>query len=81
MTRFWALLEESVLVTGIITLAFVSVLCYLVVVGRPVPDWLLHVLWIIMGFFFGAKTQRGIDRREARRREVNLPEGMEYRGR
>ncbi len=50
------LLKQSVLVQAVITLAVIGATLYLVVVGRPVEDWLLQVLWLILGFYFGSKV-------------------------
>lgn len=58
MAKFWELLEKSVLVSGFITVALVSCCVYLWCTGQPVPELLSTALMIILGFFFGAKTQR-----------------------
>ena len=58
MDRFLDLLEESVLMTGIISLLCVSTMLYLVVQGKPVPDVLVNVVMVVVGFFFGGKVQQ-----------------------
>lgn len=58
MNKFWDLLANSTLVQGLITLAVVGVTCYLWATGQPVPDNLWTADGIIIGFFFGAKTQQ-----------------------
>ena len=63
MGKFWDLLDKSTLVSGIIALALVGTCCYLWATGQPVPDLLASVLSVVIGFFFGAKTQKAINAR------------------
>jgi hypothetical protein len=63
MQRFWDLLRESVIVQGMITCAFVGTTCYLWATGRPVPQELWTANTVVLGFFFGAKTQQIASRR------------------
>ncbi len=56
METFWRLLEESVIVQGIMTLLVWGAIIYLVVVGKPVPDILSAGGMGIMGFWFGSKV-------------------------
>lgn len=62
MDKFVELLRESVLVQGIITLVLVGVACYLLIVGRPVPELLASMLMLVLGFYFGTKSQQTIER-------------------
>jgi hypothetical protein len=57
---FWTLLKESVLVTGIIALAFTLTVCYLSIIGREVPPVLVNFTGIALAFFFGVKVQNAI---------------------
>jgi hypothetical protein len=57
MDRFLELLKESVIVQGLITLCFVGTACYLWAIGRPIPGELLSVLGLVLGYYFGAKSQ------------------------
>ena len=57
MERFWSLLEESVIVSGAIALGCIGAVIYLSVRGLPVPDVLVNVSMIVVGFFFGGKVQ------------------------
>jgi len=57
VNRFWDLLERSVIVSGFIALGVLGAVVYLSVVGQPIPDLLGNAALIIVGFFFGAKTQ------------------------
>lgn len=59
---FWKLLEESILVTGLVTLGFVSTACYLFVTGQEVPPLLTNMLYLTLAFFFGAKSQGRVNR-------------------
>lgn len=56
MTKFWELLEESVLIQAIMALAILLTIIYLVVKQLPVPDILTNGFLLILGFYFGSKT-------------------------
>ena len=58
MKTFWRLVEESVLVSGLVALMMVVVACYLWVTGQEVPEPLFILLGTIIGFFYGAKVER-----------------------
>jgi len=58
MNRFWDLLEKSTLVSGFIAVSFTAAIVYLSITGRPIPDLLGNAALIIVGFFFGAKSNQ-----------------------
>jgi len=58
MRNFWDLVKESVIVQGIVTLVFVGTTCYLYATGQDVPNTLIQLDGIVVGFFFGAKAQQ-----------------------
>jgi len=62
MRQFWKLLKESTLIQGLITLAFVGTACYLWATGQAVPQELWTANGVVLGFFFGAKTQQALHR-------------------
>jgi hypothetical protein len=55
--RFWKLLEESVIVQATITLIMVIAVTYMYVSGQEVPDALINFVALILGYYFGSKTQ------------------------
>jgi len=57
MNRFWDLLEKSVIVSGVIALGIVAAIIFLACSLQPIPELLGNAALIIIGFFFGAKTQ------------------------
>jgi len=57
MDKFWDLLEQSVIVSGFVVVAVFGTVCYLAVTGQPIPEMMGDAALIIVGFFFGAKTQ------------------------
>jgi len=61
MDKFLDLLAESVIVSGIIALACIGAVVYLAVVGQPIPDVLVNICMIVVGFFFGGKVQQAQD--------------------
>lgn len=66
MDKFWDLLERSVIVQGAITIIIVITLCYMFVSGKPVPESLLAFASLILGFWFGTKSQKEIQSRSAK---------------
>lgn len=60
MKQLWDLIKSSVVVQGVVTVAFVGTTCYLYATGQPVPDTLLQLTGVATGFFFGAKIQQKI---------------------
>jgi len=56
MQTFWALLRESVILQGTLTLCFTVTVCYLAVTGQPIPELLTQGTMLILGFFFGSKS-------------------------
>jgi len=56
MSKFWDLLRESVILQALIALILVGVICYLYIVGKDVPEALTQALFVILGFYFGAKS-------------------------
>jgi len=56
MTKFWELFRESVILQAVIALLLTAVICYLYIVGKEVPEALTQALFVILGFYFGAKS-------------------------
>lgn len=56
MEKFWELFAQSVIMQALLALIMVSVICYLAVMGQPIPDVLVNGTMLILGFFFGAKS-------------------------
>jgi len=57
------LLRESVLIQATIALASVGVVLYLYAIQRPVPQELISLVMLIVGYYFGSKTQLAIHRK------------------
>ena len=57
MTEFYSLLRESVLVQASISLILVCATVYCVIVEKSVPEELWSLLMLVLGFYFGSKTQ------------------------
>jgi len=62
MSKFWELLQESVIVQGSVTLILVGTICYLAIAGREIPEYLVAASGLALGYFFGSKTQQRIER-------------------
>ena len=58
---FWYLFEKSVILQGAITFGFVGASLYLWMTAQPLPDALAQGLWVVLGFWFGTKTQNVIN--------------------
>lgn len=59
---FYQLLRDSVLVQATVTLMLIGTILYMYVVQEPVPDDLMSITMLVVGFWFGSKSQAGIDR-------------------
>lgn len=66
------LAEQSTLVSGAIALIMVGTACYLWATGQQVPDPLMAVLTVVVGFFFGAKTQKTIQAKQGGGRWLHI---------
>jgi len=62
MSSFWALVERSVIVQAIITLALIGVVIYLVSTGQEVPDLIQTLTLLVVGFYFGSKVENATTR-------------------
>jgi len=60
MDTFWQLLKESVIVQALVTLCVVATWCIMVATGHTPPDALTQVVLLVLGFYFGSKTQQVI---------------------
>jgi hypothetical protein len=54
-SRLLRMFEESIIVQSLITLILISAISYLFVTERSVPDALLQLTLIVVGYWFGAK--------------------------
>lgn len=54
---FVELLRESTLIQGGIALVTVCTIAYLFITGRPIPTTLVDIMFVILGFYFGSKSQ------------------------
>jgi len=57
MQELWRLLRESVLVQSVVTLILVCSVVWCVLTNRDVPDELWNLLLLVVGFWFGSKSQ------------------------
>jgi len=58
MSMFWKLLEQSTLTTGVLAVCLTVTVCIMSVMSLPVPQELMTAEYIILAFFFGAKSQK-----------------------
>jgi uncharacterized membrane protein YfcA len=56
MDKFWELFAESLIIQGVLALMFSVVICYMYVSGMEVPQELVALISLILGYFFGAKN-------------------------
>ena len=57
MTNFWALVERSIIIQGLITLTLLGVIIYLTVSGQEVPETIQGAFLVVLGFYFGSKVE------------------------
>lgn len=60
MKTFWDLLKQSVLVQALIALGTLSVILYLYATNQEVPETLVNIFLLILGYYFGSKMQQAI---------------------
>jgi len=60
--KFWDLFQQSVIVQSLVTLILVGTLCYMFATGAVIPDLLGQVTLLVIGFWFGSKTQMAISK-------------------
>jgi len=56
MSKFWELLEESVIIQAFLTLGVWTAAIVLVFLQRSIPEVLSAGCYTILGFWFGSKT-------------------------
>lgn len=57
MAKFWELFAESVILQAVLAVMFGGTVCYMYLTGMEVPETLAALLGLIIGFYFGGKTQ------------------------
>lgn len=67
MTKFWDLLERSIIVQSLLTLLFGLAVVTLAMLGRPIPDVLIQLTTVIVSFWMGTKVQHTIDKNRSDR--------------
>jgi len=66
MNKFFELLQQSVIIQATVTLILTGVIAYLWIKGVTVPQELLYSFGVILGFYFGSKSQLWINARNNR---------------
>ena len=61
MTKFWDLLERSIITQSLLPVLFGGTACALWLRGMPVPGELLQLTIICVVFWMGAKVQHTVD--------------------
>jgi len=62
MDKFLDLFKESYIIQGTVTLIFCATIVGLLILERQVPDYLINFVAVILGFYFGSKTQSRINK-------------------
>lgn len=52
------LFKTSALIQGVMALAGFGVICYLAIIGRPIPEILAALVGTIVGYYFGTKKRQ-----------------------
>ena len=60
MSKFWELFAESIIVQSFITTLLVTGVLFMWVTGREVPPDLVSATMLVLGFWFGSKTQHAM---------------------
>lgn len=56
-SKFLDLLERSVIVQALSTLACVAVLLYMIATSKPIPPELSQLTWALLGVYLGSKIE------------------------
>jgi hypothetical protein len=56
VSKFWDLFATSTILSGFIVVLCIGALCYLAIVGKPIPEVLVNICLIVVSFFFGTKA-------------------------
>jgi len=75
MSKFWELFEQSVIIQGILALAFSGAIIFMYCTGKEVPQELVALVSLILGYFFGAKTSHAEARVARTIKEATHKEG------
>lgn len=62
MDKFWELFQESVIIQGLLTFLLAVTVCLMAIRGQAIPDWLIGFVSIVLGFWFGSKSQHAIEK-------------------
>ena len=62
MDKFWELFKDSYIVQAVIALVLVVTIVYLYVTHQDVPEALINFVALILGFYFGSKSQQTLKR-------------------
>jgi len=60
VAKFWDLFAESIIVQSFITGLLVTGVLFMWVTGREVPSDLVSATMLVLGFWFGSKTQHAM---------------------
>ncbi len=78
MTKFWDLLERSIIVQSLLTFMFGGSVVILAILGREIPDVLIQMTTVIVSFWMGTKVQHMVDaNRSAKGRGATPGRGQE----
>lgn len=61
MDKFWELLRESVIISGVLALALIGGVIYLAVTAQPIPEILAALAGTAVGYFMGGKAKTAIE--------------------
>jgi len=56
------LLRESVLIQALMALSLLVAMIIMAIRGQNPPEWMVQLLMIVVGFYFGGKVERAIGR-------------------
>jgi hypothetical protein len=79
-TTLTDLLRESVIISGLLSLAICGCLCYVVACGKPIPQELFSLCVVVFAFFFDAKKAASVDKTVATLGSTARPTGVVTNG-
>jgi len=66
---FWDVLADSVIIQGLLTVGVVGCICYMAVTNQTIPEVLINIAGVIVGFWFGSKVTHATNHSNLLRKE------------
>ena len=59
-SALYDLFASSAILTGLIAVLLIGTVCYMLIMGIPIPPLLESLVTLVVGYFFGNKTSAAV---------------------